>query len=137
MRLVVAILRPAQVESVRRALAAVDVTRMTIGDAQGHHATEPQGHHGTKPQGHHGTKPQGHHGTKPQGHRGTKPHGHRRPVQEAVIEIACNDDFVERAAGAIAGVLEAAGEDAKGRLFTLPIVEAVQIYRDVRGPEAV
>ncbi len=105
MRLVVAILKPAQVESVRRALAAVDVTRMTIGDAQGHPTKgQPEG---------------------------------RRPVQETVIEIACNDDFVERATGAIAGVLAAAGDDATGRLFTLPIMEAVQLYRDVRGPEAV
>ena len=36
MRLVIAVLRPAVVESVRQALAAVQVTRMTIGDAQGH-----------------------------------------------------------------------------------------------------
>ncbi len=105
MRLVVAILKPSQVESVRRALATVDITRMTIGDAQGHQTNGL--------------------------------HGDRRPVQETVIEIACNDDFVERATRAIAGVLAAAGDDASGRLFTLPITEAVQLYRDVRGPEAV
>jgi len=101
MRLVIAVLRPALVESVRQALAAVQVTRMTIGDAQGHAPAAGSG-----------------------------------PVQQTVIQIACNDDFVERATTAIAGVLEAAGDDA-GRLFTVPLVDAVQLYRNVRGPEAV
>ena len=102
MRLVIAVLRPALVESVREALHAVQVTRMTIGDAQGH-----------------------------------RPGGGSPPVQETVIPIACNDDFVERAMNAIAGVLAAAGEKAAGRLFTLPLADVVQIYREVRGPEAV
>jgi len=101
MRLVIAVVRPSLVESVRQALAAVQVTRMTIGDAQGHVAAAGS-----------------------------------PPVQETVIQIACNDDFVERATGAIAGVLAAAGDDA-GRLFTLPLADAVQLYRDVRGPEAI
>ncbi len=105
MRLVVAILKPAQVERARQALAAVEVTRMTICDTQGFPACLPQ--------------------------------DDGRPVQEAVIQVACNDDFVDRATGAIVAVLEAAGDDASGRLFTLPMVDAVQLYRDVRGPEAV
>lgn len=100
MRLVLTVLKPTQVESVRRALAAVDVTRLTICDAQG---------------------------------RGLG----GELVQEAVLEIAVNDDFLERATGAIAGVLAAGGEEIAGRLFTLPMVEAVQIYHAVRGPEAV
>ncbi len=104
MRLVVAILRPAQVESVRQALAAVDVTRMTICDAQGIQSSGG---------------------------------GNGRPAQEAVIEVACNDDFVDRATGAIQGILAAAGGDTAGRVFTLPVIDAVQLYRNVRGPEAV
>jgi nitrogen regulatory protein P-II 2 len=100
MRLVLAVLKPAQVDSVRRALAAVDVTRLTICDAQGRGAAGEL-------------------------------------VQEAVLEIAVNDDFYERATGAIAGVLAAGGEDSAPRLFTLPMAEAVQIYRAVRGPEAI
>jgi len=105
MRLIVAILRPSLVESVRQALAAVEVTRMTICDAQGFWSREGS--------------------------------GARRPVQEAVIEIACNDDFVGRATEAIAGVMDASGEVTAGRLYTLPMVEAAQLYREVRGPEAV
>lgn len=100
MRLVLAVLKPAHVESVRQALAAVDVTRLTICDAQG---------------------------------RG--PDGEL--VQQVVLEIAVNDDFLERTTGAIAAVLAAGGQDMAGRLFTLPMIEAVQLYREVRGPEAV
>ncbi|MFM8415093.1 MAG: P-II family nitrogen regulator [Planctomycetota bacterium] len=100
MRLVLAVLRPSQVESVRQALVAVDVTRLTICDAQG--CGGPDG-----------------------------------LVQRAVLEIAVNDDFVDRTMQAIATVLAAGGEPVDGRVFSLPMTEAVQIYREVRGPEAV
>ena len=100
MRLVLAVLRPSQVESVRQALAAVDVTRLTICDAQGWGGADGL-------------------------------------VQRAVLEIAVNDDFVDRAMRAIATVLAAGGEAVDGRVFSLPLTDAVQIYREVRGPEAV
>jgi nitrogen regulatory protein PII len=100
MRLVLAVLRPSQVESVRRALDAVDVTRLTVCDAQG------RGDDGSL-------------------------------VQQAILEIAVNDDFVDRTTQTIASVLEASGTSPAGRLFTLPMSEAVQLYRAVRGPEAV
>ncbi|MCS5616825.1 MAG: hypothetical protein NZ658_02395 [Pirellulales bacterium] len=101
MHLVIAVLRPSQVESVRRALVMVNVTRMTIGDAQGWHD------------------------------RG----GTLR--QETILEIAVNEDFLAAATQAITTALEAGGDSAAGRLFTLPIGEAVQLYREVRGPEAI
>ena len=53
-----------------------------------------------------------------------------------MMEIAVNDDFVERTVDSISAVLTAGGE-AASRLFVLPMHEAVQIYRTVRGPEAV
>lgn len=101
MRLVVALIKPAEVESVRQALAEVQVTRLTICDAHGFDldAAEPL-------------------------------------VQQTMLEIAVNDDFVDRAAGAISAVL-AAGGDAASRVYVLPIEEAVQLYRAVRGAEAV
>lgn len=100
MRLVFAVLRPSQVESVRQALFAIDVTRLTICDAQGWGG--PDG-----------------------------------LVQRVVLEIAINDDFADRTMRAIAAVLAAGGEPTEGRVFAVPLAEAVQIYRDVRGPEAV
>jgi nitrogen regulatory protein P-II 2 len=101
MHLVMAVLKPSQVESVRQALAAVNVTRMTICDAQGWQELGD---------------------------------GLR---QETLLEIAVNDDFLGPASEAITTAVEAGGDSAAGRLFTLPITEAVQLYRDVRGPEAI
>jgi len=54
-----------------------------------------------------------------------------------VLEIAVNDDFVERTVDTLMSALALHAEDVGTRLFVLPIDEAVQIYRDVRGPEAV
>jgi nitrogen regulatory protein P-II 2 len=121
MRLVVAVLRPSQLEAVRQALAAVHVTRLTICDAQGYHAS--QGYHA--------------------GLRGES-----GIVQESVMEIAVNDDFLERTVDTIRKAMLLGDElstDAapngsprpSGRLFVLPIHDAVQLYRDVRGPEAI
>jgi nitrogen regulatory protein PII len=101
MRLVVAVVRPAQVESVRQALAAAQVTRLTICDVHGYELAPVES-----------------------------------LAQEALIEIAVNDDFVARTVDAISAVL-AAGGDGTGRLFVLPMHDAVQVYRTVRGPEAV
>jgi nitrogen regulatory protein PII len=105
MRLIIAILRPAQVEGVRQALADIHVTRMTVCDAHGYDLTADQG-------------------------------GPRGLSQEAVMEIACNEDFVDRTVETIAAALAATGDETACRLLVLPMLEAVQIYRDVRGPEA-
>ena len=126
MRLVVAVLRPSQLEAVRQALAAVHVTRLTICDAQGYHV--PQGYHAS------------------QGDRGQR--GESGIVQESVMEIAVNDDFLERTVDTIRKAMlldDELSTDAapngsprpSGRLFVLPIHDAVQLYRDVRGPEAI
>ena len=102
MRLVIAVLKPSQLESVRQSLADVHVTRMTVADGQGY---------------------------------GWLPDG--AIAQEAVIEVAVNDDFLARTVDAISAVLAAGGGDAEGRLLVLPMHEAVQLYRSVRGQEAV
>ena len=114
MHMVVAVLRPAQLEAVRQALAAVHVTRLTVCDAQGYHGTGDGS----------------------------------QIAQESVMEIAVNDDFLERTVDTIRNAMlpgaEAATDDVDGdltngpaRIFVLPIHDAVQLYRDVRGPEAV
>jgi nitrogen regulatory protein PII len=101
MRLVVAVVKPAQVDSVRQALAAVHVTRLTVCDAHGY---------------------------------GPEPAGAVR--QEVMLEIAVNDDFVNRTVQTLSAALAAGGMAAQARVFVLPMDEAVQIYRAVRGPEA-
>ena len=110
MRLVIATLLPGQVEAVRQALAEVHVTRLSIADA---------------------------HGYPTEGSPGSV-------AQLAVMEIAVNEDFLERTVATIAGVMElgrraedaGAGVAATG-LYVVPIAETVQIYRAVRGQEAV
>ncbi|MFM8892040.1 MAG: P-II family nitrogen regulator [Planctomycetia bacterium] len=106
MRLVIAVVRPAQVEAVRLALAAVHVTRLTVCDGQG------------------------------------AAFGARAGItQQTVLQVAVNEDFLARTVDTIRSVLAAApegpGGDDGGGLFVLPMSEAVQIYREVRGPEAV
>lgn len=58
-------------------------------------------------------------------------------AQEVLLEIAVNDDFVGRTLDAVAAVIGAGGDPTAGRVRVLPMAEAVQIYRSVRGPEAV
>jgi nitrogen regulatory protein PII len=99
MRLVVAVVKPAQLESMRQALAAVHVTRLTVCDTHGYGPDAPD-----------------------------------QVRQEVMLEIAVNDDFVDRAVGTLAATL-GAGEPP--RIYVLPMEDAVQIYRCVRGPEAV
>jgi nitrogen regulatory protein PII len=103
MRLVVAVLRPAQLEIVRGALARVQVTRMTICDAQGYEEPSSPG----------------------------------MLVQQALVEIAVNDDFLERTVEAIAAAIAGSGENPAERIMVLPLDEALQIYREVRGQEAI
>jgi nitrogen regulatory protein PII len=105
MRLIIAILRPAQVEGVRQALADIHVTRMTVCDAHGYDVPVAGSAGGLS--------------------------------QEVVMEIACNEDFVDRTVDTIAAALAATGDETACRLLVLPMLEAVQIYRDVRGPEAI
>jgi nitrogen regulatory protein PII len=106
MHLVVAALKPSQLEAVREALAAVHVTRLTVCDAQGY---EP-------------------------------PLATAAVLQDTVIQIAVNDDFLERTVETIQRTLLAAAPDEpaglEGRVLVLPMDQAVQIYRDVHGPEA-
>jgi nitrogen regulatory protein PII len=102
MRLVIAILRPAQVEQARQALAGVHVVRMTIGDAHGFDLATSD-----------------------------------VLAQEAVLEIAVNDDFLDRTLDTLAAVVTAGGDDVQERVRVLAIDEAVQLYREVRGPEAI
>jgi len=108
MRLIVAVLKPSQVEVVRQSLAGVHVTRLTICDAQGYDSSPS-----------------------------ARGEFHESLVQQSVMEIAVNDDFVDRTVGMITAALGCDGGDLGEWLFVMPIDDAVQIYRDVRGPEAV
>lgn len=102
MRLVVAVVRPAQLESVRQALAAIHVTRMTVCDAHGYGPDDPD-----------------------------------EVRQQVMLEIGVNEDFVDRTVRTLAAALAAGDGAVDDRIFVLPMDEAVQIYRAVRGAESI
>ncbi len=102
MRLILASIKPAQVEAVRQALAALHVTRLTICDAHTY-----------------------------------VPSQSATIFQDVLLEIAVNDDFLNRTLDTVAAALDPEDPAASGRLMVLPMEDAVQIYRAVRGPEAI
>ena len=123
-RLVVAVLMPTELEPVRHALAAVHVTRLTVCDAQEH------------------LLPRGDAAAGAARSAGDASAATPPPIAlTAVMEIAVNDDFLDRTLDTIAAAMHRAdptgGRDAGERLFVLPMHEAIQIYREVRGQEAI
>jgi nitrogen regulatory protein PII len=60
-----------------------------------------------------------------------------RLVQQACVEIAVNEDFVERTVSTIVAALSLPGAGRSGQVFVMPLEESVQLYREVRGSEAV
>jgi len=114
MKLVMAVMRPGRVEAVRQALAAVHVTRLSIADGLGF-ADSPGA-------------------ADAPGVAEAGPVG--EIVQESILEIAVNDDFLSRTVDTIATAAGRAADDRGASIYVLPIEEAVQIYREVRGPEA-
>jgi nitrogen regulatory protein P-II 2 len=120
MKLVLAIVPPSRMEAVRQALAEVHVTRLSIVDGHGYLATTGDV---------------------------VKQADGSRILRQTVLEIAVNDDFLERTVEVIERALslaaasdeaEGSGEAASdpGGLYVLPMDAAAQIYCNVRGPEA-
>jgi nitrogen regulatory protein PII len=57
-------------------------------------------------------------------------------VQQTCLEIAVNEDFVGRTVDTLAAALALPGAGRGGDVFVMPMDEAVQMYRGVRGSEA-
>jgi nitrogen regulatory protein P-II 1 len=115
LKLVVAVIQPTRVDAVREALDRIGVTRMTIGDA---------------------------HGYARQRGRTSTYRGHEYKtnlLQKTTLEITVNDDFLDRT---IDAVVEASrtgpeGTIGDGKIFVLPLDEAVDLSNGGRGPAAV
>jgi nitrogen regulatory protein P-II 1 len=125
MKLVLAIVPPSRMEAVRQALAEVQVTRLSITDGHGYQQA----------------------GGNSLQHAPGAQQGGQRIVRHAVLEIAVNDDFLDRTVQVLERALRlaAAAEESNpadepvgdpGGVYVMPMDTAVQIYRDVRGPEA-
>ncbi|HZZ29425.1 MAG TPA: P-II family nitrogen regulator [Pirellulales bacterium] len=115
MKLILAIIQPTKLEAVRQALDKIEVTRMTVGDAQGY--------------------------ARQRG-RTEMYRGHEYKTQllrKITLEIMVNDDFLDRTVEALMAVARTGpgGEIGDGKIFVLPALEAVSIAGSVRGQEAV
>lgn len=115
MKLVVAIIQPTKLKAVRAALEKSGVTRMTVCDSLGFARQR---------------------GQSPL-YRGMEYKS--QLLRKISLEIAVNDDFVEKTIDTICSAAKtgADGNIGDGKIFVLPMGEAIDLSADVRGPEAV
>lgn len=115
MKLIIAIVQPTKLEAVKEALAKVEVFRLTVMDVQGF--GRQKGHTEIY-----------------RGHEFTV-----NLLRKVEIQIAVNDDYVERAVSAIidAGRSGDRGRVGDGKIFVLPIDDCIRIRTGERGPEAI
>jgi len=115
MKLILAIVQPPKLESIRGALERIEVSRLTLYDAQGY--GRQRGHTAS--------------------YRG---HEYKaKLLRKVALEIVVNDDFLDRTINTIAHVARTGSEGAigDGKIFVLPVEEAIQIEDGTRGPGAV
>jgi nitrogen regulatory protein P-II 1 len=115
MKLVLAIIQPTKLDTVRQSLAKVGVERMTVFDAQGY--------------------------ARQRG-RTARYRGHEYKtnlLRKIALEIAVNDDFLERTLDVLAEVARSGDEGTigDGKVFVLPMDDAIAIGGQLQGPEAV
>lgn len=115
MKLVIAIIQPMKFNAVREALEKIEVTRMTVCDAQGF----------------------GRQRGRTELYRG---HEYVTPLlRKIALEIVVNDDFLQRTVDTILHVARTGPEGTigDGKVFVLPAEGAVQVEDGSRGPGAV
>ena len=115
MKLIVAIIRPEKLEDVQRALNAVDVYLMTVSDVRG--CGRQRG--------------------LTEVYRGTEVT--IRLIPKVKLEIAVNEAFVEATVEAIVHSARTGdtGNVGDGKIFVLPLEDAVRIRTGERGMEAI
>src|SRR5437868_10013995 len=115
MKLIIAVIQPTKLNAVRDALNKIEVTRMTVCDAQGYARQRGQ----------------------TEAYRGHEYKTHL--LRKIALEIMVNDDFLERTIDVLSSVARTAPEGTigDGKIFVLPIEEAIQISEPIRGPGAV
>jgi nitrogen regulatory protein P-II 1 len=115
MKLIVAIIQPTKLEAVKEALSEVEVFRLTVSDVQGF--GRQKGH--------------------TEIYRGQEYTVNL--LRKVKLEIAVNENFVEPTIEAIikAGRTGEEGRIGDGKIFVLPLEDAVRIRTGERGPEAI
>ena len=115
MKQIIAIIQPTRLKAAREALEKIGVTRMTVCDAQGYARQRGQT---------------------------AMYRGHEYKTQllrKIALEIVVNDDFLERTLDTLTSVARTGPEGTigDGKIFVLPVEQAIQISEPVRGPGAV
>ncbi len=115
MKLIIAIIQPHQLESVKTALREVKVVRLTIIDCQGYGRQQ---------------------GRSNQYGADEFATNLRHKVQ---LQIAVNDEFVRPTVAAIeaGGRTGERGQIGDGKIFVLPLEECIRIRTGERGPAAI
>ncbi len=111
MKLIIAIIKPFKLENVKEALAAIGIEGMTITEVKGF--GRQKGH--------------------TEIYRGSEYTVDFLPKTK--VEIVVADDMLEKAIGAIVQAAKT-GKIGDGKIFVLPIDEAVRIRTDERGETA-
>ena len=112
MRLVLALIQPTKLKAVQDALNKIGVERMTVCDALGYGQqrglADPQA-----------------------------PAVNAKLLRKVALEIAVNEDFLEKTIETIAHVARTGqhGSIGDGKIFILPLHEVVRLSDTVRGPE--
>jgi nitrogen regulatory protein P-II 2 len=115
MKLIIAIIQPSKLESVKAALTDVEVFRLTVLDVQGF--GRQKGHTEVY-----------------RGHEFTV-----NLLRKVELQIAVNDEFVQPTVDAIirGGRTGEKGEIGDGKIFVLPLEDCIRIRTGERGPEAI
>jgi nitrogen regulatory protein PII len=113
--MIIAVLQPTKLETVRSGLERLGVSRMTVADAQGY----------------------GRQKGRTELFRGIE-YG-ANLIRKVVLEIVVNDDFVEPAMDVLQQWSRTGsdGSFGDGKIFVLPISDVIQISDGSRGSEAV
>lgn len=115
MKLILAVIQPTKLDTVRKALEHVEVTRLTVLDAQGY----------------------GRQRGRTEMYRG---HEYKTNLLRKVgLEILVNDDFVDRTLDTLLASARTGpqGTIGDGKIFVLPCERVVRISDALTGPEAV
>lgn len=112
MKLIVAVIQPFRLEEVKQALYSADVQLMTVSEVLGH----------------------GRQGGVTEVYRGNRETGNL--LRKIRLEIAVNDDYVERTIAAIVSGAKT-GELGDGKIFVYGLDECVRIRTEERGPVAI
>src|SRR5690349_19352302 len=115
MKMIIAIIQPAKLKAVQEALRRIGVTRLTVGDAMGFARQRGQD----------------------ETYRGAE--YKTNLLRKVSLEIAVNDDFLEKTLECLEQVSRTGveGNIGDGKIFVLPMEQAIQMNDGMRGPGAI